>query len=73
LYILWPFGIFVVILVYFPRFGMLYQDKSGTPGQDWPCQEADFFRAEILFDNSYERISVAKFFADLQLSRSRER
>jgi hypothetical protein len=22
---------FVVILVYFPRFGMLYQEKSGNP------------------------------------------
>jgi hypothetical protein len=23
--------IFVVILIYFPRFGMLYQDQSGNP------------------------------------------
>jgi hypothetical protein len=30
-YILWPFGTFLVILVYFSRFGMLYQEKSGNP------------------------------------------
>jgi hypothetical protein len=30
-YILWPFGIFVVILVYFSRFGILYEEKSGNP------------------------------------------
>jgi hypothetical protein len=29
-YILWPCGIFYGCLVYFSRFGMLYQDKSGT-------------------------------------------
>jgi hypothetical protein len=39
-YILHPFGIFcdhlvyfmVIYLVIFPRFGMLYQEKSGNPG-----------------------------------------
>jgi hypothetical protein len=38
--ILLPFGIFcghlvyfVVILVYFSHFGMLYQEKSGNPGE----------------------------------------
>jgi hypothetical protein len=43
-YILWPFGIFcghlvyfvaicyiLYFLVYFPQFGMLYQEKSGNP------------------------------------------
>jgi hypothetical protein len=31
---LWPFGIFYGYLVYFsPVFGMLYQEKSGNPGQ----------------------------------------
>jgi hypothetical protein len=29
--ILWPFGIFCGHLVYFPRFGILYQEKSGNP------------------------------------------
>jgi hypothetical protein len=29
--ILRPFGIFYGYLVYFPRFGMLYQEKSGNP------------------------------------------
>jgi hypothetical protein len=29
-----PFGIFVDHLVYFSRFGMLYQDKSGNPAFD---------------------------------------
>jgi hypothetical protein len=30
-YILWPFGIFYGHLVYFSRFGMLYQVNSGNP------------------------------------------
>jgi hypothetical protein len=31
-YILWPFGTFCDILdIFFPRFGMLYQEKSGSP------------------------------------------
>jgi hypothetical protein len=29
--ILWPFGIFCGNLVYFPRFGILEQEKSGNP------------------------------------------
>jgi hypothetical protein len=29
--ILWPFDIFYGYLVYFSRFGMLYQEKSGNP------------------------------------------
>jgi hypothetical protein len=33
-YILWPFGIFYGYLVYFSRFGMLYQEKSGNPGTE---------------------------------------
>jgi hypothetical protein len=28
---LWPFGLFYGYLVYFSRFGMLHQDKSGNP------------------------------------------
>jgi hypothetical protein len=31
-HILWPFGIFCGHLVFFPRFGILYQEKSGNPG-----------------------------------------
>jgi hypothetical protein len=31
-YILWPFDILSGNLVYFPRFSMLYQEKSGNPG-----------------------------------------
>jgi hypothetical protein len=29
------FVYFVVILAYFSRFGMLYQEKSGNPGDSW--------------------------------------
>jgi hypothetical protein len=29
--ILWPFGIFCGHLVHIPRFGILYQEKSGNP------------------------------------------
>jgi hypothetical protein len=31
-YILWPFCIFYGYLVYFPRFGILYQEKSVNTG-----------------------------------------
>jgi hypothetical protein len=31
-YILWTFGIVRGNLVYFSRFGILYQEKSGNPG-----------------------------------------
>jgi hypothetical protein len=31
LYILWSFGIFYGCLVYFSRFGMVHQEKSGNP------------------------------------------
>jgi hypothetical protein len=44
-YILWLFGIFnghllqfVVIWYIFPRFGILYQEKSGNPGLMKPAQ-----------------------------------
>jgi hypothetical protein len=30
-YILWNLGNFIAILVFFPRFGILYQEKSGNP------------------------------------------
>jgi hypothetical protein len=30
-YTLWTYGIFVVIWYIFPRFGMLYREKSGNP------------------------------------------
>jgi hypothetical protein len=30
-YILWPFGDVLVIWYIFPRFGILYQEKSGNP------------------------------------------
>jgi hypothetical protein len=32
--ILWPFGIYCGHLVNFPRFGMLYLEKSGNPGSE---------------------------------------
>jgi hypothetical protein len=34
--ILWPFDLFYSHLVYFPRFGMLHQEKSGNPDLDAP-------------------------------------
>jgi hypothetical protein len=33
-YILWTFGIVRDNLVHFSRFSILYQEKSGNPGQD---------------------------------------
>jgi hypothetical protein len=32
--ILWPFGIFYGHLEFFPRFGILYREKSGNPDLD---------------------------------------
>jgi hypothetical protein len=32
-YMLWPSGIFHGYLVYFPRFDMFYQEKSGITGR----------------------------------------
>jgi hypothetical protein len=37
--ILWTFGIFYGHLVYFSHFGMLYQEKSGNPGQVYRKKE----------------------------------
>jgi hypothetical protein len=31
--VLWPFGKFVLIWYIFPVFGIVYQEKSGNPGQ----------------------------------------
>jgi hypothetical protein len=31
-YIIWPFGNLVVFWYIFPRFGILYHEKSGNPG-----------------------------------------
>jgi hypothetical protein len=31
MFILWPFGLFAVYLVYFSRFGVLHQEKFGNP------------------------------------------
>jgi hypothetical protein len=47
--ILLPFGIFVVILVYFSRFGMLYQEKSGNPAPQlgMSFDEANFWNTFI--------------------------
>jgi hypothetical protein len=33
-YILWTFGIVRGNLVYFSRFGIMYQEKSGNPGSE---------------------------------------
>jgi hypothetical protein len=33
-YVSWPFGMFHGHLVNFPRFGMLYEEKSGNPAFD---------------------------------------
>jgi hypothetical protein len=41
--ILWPFGIFLVIWFIFPRFGILYQEKSGNSVQE-TCHNPTYLR-----------------------------
>jgi hypothetical protein len=49
-YILWPFGIFNGYLVYFPRFGMMYIEKSGNPGAgNWSEVDFRIFSEKYLF------------------------
>jgi hypothetical protein len=44
-----PFGIFSGHLVYFPRFGMLYREKSGNPGHASNfLGQADVFQSVII-------------------------
>jgi hypothetical protein len=43
----WTFGIFYCNLVYFPRFGILDQEKSGSPVQE-------SYSARDLFKNTEE-------------------
>jgi hypothetical protein len=57
---LWLFGIFCGNLVYFFRFGMLYQDQSGNPGPDY------FFLLSF-FTFLFTRL---KFFWKCQLGRN---
>jgi hypothetical protein len=40
-YILWKYGIFCGNLVHFPRFGMLYREKSGNLGANANKQKND--------------------------------
>jgi hypothetical protein len=43
-YILWTFGIVSCgNLIYFPRFGILYQEKSGNPATHRATQSFPFF------------------------------
>jgi hypothetical protein len=44
-YILWPIGTFRVLGTFFPRFGTLYQEKSGKPVQNDTLQTFPFFNA----------------------------
>jgi hypothetical protein len=54
--ILRPFGLFCGHLVYFPRFGMLYHEKSGNPDRNsaFSCY---ITRAQKLLWNSFSNIS----------------
>jgi hypothetical protein len=43
LYISWPFGKVGVIWYIFPRFGTLYQEKSGNPASHQAHSSSTFF------------------------------
>jgi hypothetical protein len=56
-YNLWSFGILFQYLVYFSRFGMLHQEKSGNTGNHYICSCAKFANP---FEFSYIDLTVLK-------------
>jgi hypothetical protein len=47
-YVIRTLGIFCGNLVYFPRFGTLYQEKSGNPDSSGGKKKKSFFRLKTL-------------------------
>jgi hypothetical protein len=47
--ILWPFGAFCGNLVYFSRFGMSYQEKSGNPVEEAEIEGLGFREIPLCF------------------------
>jgi hypothetical protein len=82
--ILWPFGIFCGHLVHIPRFGILYQEKSGNPGpestedalpqkrfrrQVFPCDEIFFCkRALKKLRRFYFSVLISSFYLFIPLN-----
>jgi hypothetical protein len=61
-YILWAFGIVYGYLVYFSRFGILQQKKSGNPGFQRISHSPNlsFIRAESFFQRGKKRPSSSR-------------
>jgi hypothetical protein len=57
-YILWEFSIFCGYLVYFSRFGTLYQEKSGNP-----ARIPKIFRLSCDFNSAYQLPSFYDIYA----------
>jgi hypothetical protein len=63
-YILWTFGIVCGNLVYFSRFGILCEEKSGNPGLDnttQPRRQGIFKNAFISNHKSHKRCILSQF------------
>jgi hypothetical protein len=61
-YILGPFGNLVVIWYIFPRFGILYREKSGNPGAHCACR---LFKRSRCVANHEMEFRVYNFFASM--------
>jgi hypothetical protein len=46
--IVWPFGICCCHFVYFPRFGILYHEKSGNPARHSSCPYVGFYGFQLI-------------------------
>jgi hypothetical protein len=61
---LWQFGIFYA---YFPRFGILYQEKSGNPAQRWQWSRAGVGEEPISISEKRCENSVTHSNVDIKL------
>jgi hypothetical protein len=67
-YMLWPFGIFHGYLVHFSHFGMLHQDKSGSPDLDLSNRLHQDCVCHVKKHFAFFRLSsFSNFFATLSL------
>jgi hypothetical protein len=71
IFYIWPRGIFLVILVYFARFGMLRQEKSGNPALRAPYPSD----CNVTTDNDLEDVNnfAQKYFTGAEWRKRKKR